>query len=191
VDDPADWDLPESPEQATPSKGDKTGGKGKKKKDQLNEVGHGMVPPVVESVGGVSIGGAQRLGWLSFAGLARLGFPGHGEDAALAARTALAALALAGDRLAFARPALRLRSGCDLVLVTERLEWVLRGGDSEPFELGPEEALALVETARQAAADAGLAWADEEVALEPQGRLARAIAASLVQFEPAAEDEEG
>lgn len=44
-----------------------------------------------------------------------------------ASRALLAAMALWGDRLAFAAPALRLWSGGDLVVVLEPLVWVGRG----------------------------------------------------------------
>ncbi|HTW98876.1 MAG TPA: type I-U CRISPR-associated RAMP protein Csb1/Cas7u, partial [Acidimicrobiales bacterium] len=102
-------------------KGTKTG--------KASELGHGSIPPSqtsrdgrnrdVAAPGGVAATRITRSASLSFGGLARLRFGSADRDKARAARAVLAAMALLGDRLAFGRPNLFLRSGCDLVLEQE------------------------------------------------------------------------
>lgn len=150
---------------------------------RMSEIGHGMIPPT-ESIGGVSVTAVRRTATLSMAQLASLKFGPMGEELAQAARALLAAIALLGDRLAFAAPALRLRSGCDLVMVSERLEWVGRGREgrpvSEALELaGPREALELFSFALEQAMAAGLEWADVPVVVRPNESLQKAIDASF------------
>ncbi|MFJ4880410.1 type I-U CRISPR-associated RAMP protein Csb1/Cas7u [Streptomyces sp. NPDC088745] len=146
---------------------------------KMSALGHGMIPPS-EGLGGVSVTGVQRCATLSFAQLAALRFGPLGKELAAAGRALVAAIALLGDRLAFASPALRLRSGCDLMLVGERVEWVLRGRDGRPgveaLEVAsPQEALALFEVALERAQAAGLEWAREPVVVRPNASLQQAI----------------
>lgn len=141
---------------------------------RLSEVGLGSIPPTIAPAGGASVTRITRTATLSFAGLARVRV-GESADAGRAARAVLAALALAGDRLAFGTPSIFLRSGCDLVLGTETIEWVRRGGVTEPLELGPAEALALFSHAVDQARAAGLTWATEPVRLQPQPKLQRVV----------------
>ena len=91
------------------------GAKAKGKK--LSEIGHGNIAPNPVP-GGVTVSEIRRVGSISLAGLERLRFGDAPAEAASLARAALAALALAGDRLAFGRPSVWLRSGCDLAKVT-------------------------------------------------------------------------
>ena len=92
-------------------------------------------------------------------------------------------IARLADRLTFAKPSLWLRSGCELVLVQERLEWVTRGGGVEPFELPVEAAVEVYALAAERAAKEGLPLSTETVALAPSPSLARASDFSLTKAE--------
>ncbi|MEU8889885.1 type I-U CRISPR-associated RAMP protein Csb1/Cas7u [Streptomyces sp. NPDC048442] len=159
-----------------PAKGAKTA--------KMSALGHGMIPPS-EGLGGVSVTALQRSATLSFAQLAALRFGPLDEELAATGRALVAAIALLGDRLAFASHALHLRSGCDLMLVGERVEWVLRGRDGRPgveaLEVAsPQKALALFEVALERARAAGLEWAREPVVVRPNASLQQAIDKSYV-----------
>ena len=146
----------------------------KKDQSKLSDLGHGMVPNQPnESIGGVAVRSISRLGVLSLTGLARLRF--RDEAVNRAGRTALAALALAGDRLAFGGAGIHLRSGSDLVLRNESLEWVQRGARTEPLDLSRDDAVQLVDLARERLAAAGVAWQAEPVVVSPSGPLAEVI----------------
>lgn len=151
---------------------------------RMSEVGHGMIPPS-EGLGGVSVRSVQREASLAMAQLATLRFGDASEEFTAAARALVAAIALLGDRLAFAAPALRLRSGCDLVLVSERVQWVRRGVDGRPQEETlavntVQDALDLFEIAADRARAAGLEWSAEPVALKPNASLQQAIDKSFL-----------
>lgn len=152
----------------------------KVKGQKLSEIGHGNVAPNPQH-GGVTIAAAQRFATLSLAGLDRIRFGSVSAEAAVAARAVLAGYALVADRLAFGRPALWLRSGCELVLETERLEWVHRGGDAEAFDLSVQEAVELFELAAQHAEKQGLPLETETVVLTPTPQLKQAIDFSLTK----------
>jgi CRISPR-associated protein Csb1 len=152
----------------------------KAKGEKLSEIGHGNVAPNGQH-GGVTISSAQRIATLSLAGLDRLGFGAAPQDAAVAARALLAAYALVADRLAFGGASLWLRSGCELVLAGERVEWVNRGGDVEPFELSTEQAVDLFGLACEHAEKQGLPLCTETVRLTPSKALAQAIDFSLTK----------
>ena len=147
--------------------------KGMKEK-KPSEAGHGNAITSDGANPGVSVTGIQRSAFVSAAGLARLRFPdgsNHDSKADVAARSVLFALALAGDRLAFNRPAIFLRSGCELLSVDSRLSWVGRGGVDEAFTLSTPDALALVALASDRAAAEGIGWAAEPVTLRPKQNL--------------------
>ncbi|WP_367435022.1 type I-G CRISPR-associated RAMP protein Csb1/Cas7g [Streptomyces celluloflavus] len=151
---------------------------------KMSELGHGMIPPS-EGLGGVSVKAVQRNATLSLAKLAGMRFGEASEEFAATARALVAAIALLGDRLAFAAPALSLRSGCDLVMVSERIEWVRRGHDGSPqgeaLELSTaREALELFRVAEQRAREAGLEWAREALVVRPNASLQQAIEKSFV-----------
>lgn len=153
-------------------------------KAKMSELGHGMIPPS-EGLGGVSVRTVQRNATVSMAQLAALRFGDADEEFTAAGRALVAAIALLGDRLAFASPAVRLRSGCDLVLTSERVEWVRRGGDggpqTEPLELTtPHQAAELFRIAVERARAAGLTWPAEPLVLRPNASLQQAIEASYV-----------
>ncbi|MFE6055654.1 type I-U CRISPR-associated RAMP protein Csb1/Cas7u [Kitasatospora sp. NPDC056446] len=162
---------------------DGTGKKGKGKTLKASAVGHGMIPPVA-GMGGVTVQAIERNASLALAGLRALRFGDASKEYVRAARALLAALALLGDRLAFAAPAVRLRSGCDLLLVSERIEWVGRGREgvavTEPLELETAaQALELFEFARSRAEEAGLKWSTEPVLLWPNAQVQEAIERSF------------
>ncbi|MFJ6382651.1 type I-U CRISPR-associated RAMP protein Csb1/Cas7u [Kitasatospora sp. NPDC092039] len=163
---------------------DGTGKKGSKGKTlKASAVGHGMIPPV-EGMGGVTVRAIERNATLAMAGLRALRFGDASKEYVRAARALLAALALLGDRLAFAAPAVRLRSGCDLLLVSERIEWVGRGREgvavTESLELDTAaQALQLFEFARSRAEEAGLVWSKDPVRLRPNAQVQQAIERSF------------
>lgn len=138
---------------------------------RISEIGLGPIPPG-KGPGGVTVSSIRREASLSFAGLARLRVADGA--AGRAGRAALAALALLGDRLAFGRAAVFLRSGCDLVLVDERLAWVGRRGE-EAFELTVADAIALLEMAVDRAAAEGLTWDTAPIRLAPMAKLQTVI----------------
>lgn len=147
---------------------------------KLSSIGHGNIAPQ-DAHGGVSISGARRSAWLSLAGLERLRFGPAGAEAARLARACLAALALAGDRLAFGRPSVWLRSGCDLIRESEVLAFQRDDGTAEEFRLTAAEALAVFRELRDRAADAGLVMARDVIRLEPVPDLLKAIEYSLTK----------
>ncbi|RKN03118.1 type I-U CRISPR-associated RAMP protein Csb1/Cas7u [Streptomyces radicis] len=154
------------------------------KTHRLSELGHGMVP-ASEGIGGVTVTSVQRSATVSMAQLASLRFGAASDEFTAAGRALVAALALLADRLAFAAPAIRLRSGCDLVLVAERLEWVMRGRDgrpaTQPLELSTQaEALELFRIALERARATGLEWPSEPFVVRPTDELQKAIAKSFV-----------
>jgi CRISPR-associated protein Csb1 len=155
------------------------------KNQKLSTAGHGNIAPV-EVHGGVSISGATRTAWLSLAGLERLRFGQASAEAVRYGRACLAALALAGDRLAFDHPSLWLRSGCDLIRVSETLAFERDRGEREEFTLTAGEAITVFTELRERAARAGLRMFTDVIALEPMAELGRAIEYSLTK---AAEDE--
>jgi CRISPR-associated protein Csb1 len=156
------------------SVGEKTKGK------RLSEIGHGNIAPN-PAPGGVTVSSAERMATVSLAGLDRIGFGELPAPAGVAARAFLAAYALAADRLAFGGPSLWLRSGCELVTVTETVEWVLRGGGTQPIDLSVAAALGLYERAVAAVADAGLVPEMQAVTLIPGKGLKAAIDFALTK----------
>jgi CRISPR-associated protein Csb1 len=156
----------------------------KAKDEKLSEIGHGNIAPNPSTNGGVTITSAQRIATVSLAGLDRIGFGSASFDAAVAARAVLAAYALLADRLAFGGPALWLRSGCELVAESERLEWVHRGGRTEAFELSTPQAIELFELAAGEAEKQGLPLVTEPVLLTPSKALADAIDYTLTKAAP-------
>lgn len=149
---------------------------------KMSALGHGMIPPT-EGLGGVSVKAVHREATLSMALLASVRFGEMDQELATAGRALLAAIALLGDRLAFAAPALHLRSGCDLVVVSEQVEWVKRGRDgrpvTEPLEsVTVRDTLSLFEFALERARKAGLDWPATPVRVRPNASLQQAIAKS-------------
>lgn len=158
----------------------------KAKGERLSEIGHGNIAPNPQH-GGVTVSSASRMATLSLAGLDRLGFGAVSADTAVAARTVLAAYALLADRLAFGGATLWLRSGCELILTEERVEWVNRGGGTEQVTVSVETAVEVFRRAVAHAAESGLTLSTDTVVLAPSPSLARAIDFSLTKAESAGE----
>lgn len=126
--------------------------------------------------GGVTLDRAELCAVLSLPGLRKLRFPRADgtPDAARnhAARTVLAALALAALALQREQGGLDLRSRCLLIPAgLAAYELIAADGSVTPFTLDAEAACALFEAARLAAEAAGLEWPSQPVVLEPQPKL--------------------
>lgn len=171
--------------QGKPVEFSRTGGDGKK--GSPSAINHGNIPPSIdEESGGGTMSHAQQTTVLSLAGLRRLRFQTtcSGERileekrdlAETAARTALAALALAA--IVYQRDNdfdLRSRS----ILVAEGplvLEVVGRdGGDPARFSLSKKEASTLLAAAEKLAREHGLGWDPKPITLTPAAKLAGLI----------------
>ncbi|AUX19869.1 CRISPR-associated protein [Sorangium cellulosum] len=158
-------------------------GGGDGKKGSPSAINHGNIPPSIDSdAGGVTMSHAVQTTVLSLGALRRLRFqtacsgerlPAEQRDAAeTAARTALAALALAG--IVYQRDQgydLRSRS----ILVAKEplvLELLGRdGGEPERFSLSRAEAVALLQGAEQKAREHGLGWDPKPITLTPAPKL--------------------
>lgn len=151
-------------------------------KAKLSEIGHGNIAPN-STHGGVTITEATRYCTLSLSALRRVRFGDLADEAQAAARTYLAAFALLGDRLAFGGAGVWLRSGCELVVESESVEWILRGGVCEPFTLTASDAVALYAEALDAALQAGVTLHLETVDLVPSKALSQAMDFSLTKAE--------
>lgn len=158
----------------------------KAKGQKLSEIGHGNIAPNA-APGGITVSSAERMATVSLAGLGRISFGPSPRPVGVAGRAFLAAYALMADRLAFGGPSLWLRSGCELVTITETLEWVLRGGGTQPIQLSVAEAVALYERAVAAVADAGMVPEMQPVTLTPGKGLKAAIDFALTKSDSAAE----
>lgn len=157
---------------------------GKSKGVKLSEAGLGNIAPGLSNVGGVSVREARRSAWISLSGLERLRFGDAPPEAAGLARATLAALALAGDRLAFGRPSVWLRSGCDLVRTEERLVVERPGADSETLHITSAEAIEAYHDLRARTAAAGIVMADDVIAIEPTPQLREAIVTAVTTGAP-------
>ena len=156
-----------------------------------SEINHGNIAPSIDSqAGGVTISEARQTTVLSLAALRRLRFAGHGRDAEVAARTAVAALGVAA--MAYGYEADHdLRSRCLLVPEHEpRLEIVSRDG-SEPETVGidRERARDLLSQAAAQADQKDIGWEGAEVSLKPAPKLAELLRRSreVSAREPAGE----
>lgn len=159
----------------------------KAKGNRLSEIGHGNIAPNPVP-GGVTVSEICRVASISLAGLERLRFGDAPADAAALARAALAALALAGDRLAFGRASVWLRSGCDLAKVTEVVGLERPGGAIDELLVTAETAFEAFRDLRDRAAVAGITMDSDTVALTPVPALAEAIRFALTS---GTQDDEG
>lgn len=155
-------------------------------KNKLSEIGHGNIAPN-PAHGGVTISEATRFATLSLTALNRIGFGSAAADQVTAARVYLAAFGMLADRLAFGGPAVWLRSGCELVVEKENLEWIGRGGVTEAFTLSCDEAISLYNAALDAAIAAGVDLELDPVELTPSPALGKAIDFSLTKAESTGE----
>lgn len=156
------------------------------KASRLSEIGHGNIAPN-DAHGGVTITEATRLSTLSLTAVRRIHFGDLSQEAELAAHALLVAFALLGDRLAFGSAGVWLRSGCDLVVESESLEWVGRGGVVEPFTLSADGVLKLYDEALTAALDAEVPLHLDPIELTPSKALAAAIDFSMTKADSAGE----
>jgi CRISPR-associated protein Csb1 len=160
--------------------------KGAGEKGSPAAINHGNIPPSIDAeAGGVTMSHAVHTVVLSLAGLRRLRFqqrvdgkpidPAARDAAETAARTALAALALAG--IVYQRDNgydLRSRS---LLLPAEPLvfEVLGRDGQATKHSLDREQVAKLLADASDAAAAHGLGWSTRPITLRPAEKLAHLI----------------
>lgn len=150
---------------------------GDKAKDAVSpsEVNHGNIPPDVSATGGATLDYAEQTVVLSLPALRKLRFPVDGKttpERDAAARTVLAALALAAAALA-AESGFDLRSRC-LLWPTDTMKWELLekpGQAPKEFTLTAEDAIKLLSDAVVAAEKQGLVWQKEPVKLTPSPNL--------------------
>lgn len=179
--DPADAAI----ENSKPKLFDRTGAQGSKGRPSM--INHGNVTPTKDTeAGGVVIDHATQTLVISLAALRKLRFPvsADGEpldrdsprDAETAARTAVAALGVAALSYQVETDH-DLRSRCLLIYENPpTLELLGRNGEGpEVFDIDASTVPALVKTASEAAAAAGLGWTDEELRLIPAPKLADLI----------------
>ena len=148
------------------------GAKAKGKK--LSEIGHGNIAPNPVP-GGVTVSEIRRVASVSLAGLERLRFGDAAGEAANLARAALAALALAGDRLTFGGPSVWLRSGCDLAKASESVGLERPDGRLDEFDVTAEDALQAFHELLGRAAQAGIPMDSDIISLAPKKSLEDAI----------------
>lgn len=186
--DRSDWTI--DPGEAATEKGGKpvlfsrSGADGKGKASSVNH--SNIAPSIDDSAGGITVDHALHTVVLSLPALRRLRFRttrdgaplADASAAAVAARTALAALAIAGILLQRAH-GYDLRSRC--LLVPEgalTLEIIHGDGRVSEATIGPDEACALVRAAAKAAAAVGLAWERTPIRLVPAPKLAALVSRS-------------
>ncbi len=176
------------------------GEKGSLEKGRPAAINHGNIPPSINSeAGGVTISHAVHTVVLSLAGLRRLRFPTRCDGTPLAAadrdraetaaRTALAALALAG--VVYQR-----RNGYDLrsrslLVATEPLVFEILDRDGgAPRLVTIDDPAALLGEASRKAAECGLSWETSPLTLTPTPKLVHLIRESRSLI-AAGEGEEG
>lgn len=190
ADDPNDWTIDSKQAQqkgGKPVPFSRGGGEGKGKASAVNH--SNIAPSIDEFAGGVTFDYAVQTVVLSLPALRRLRFVttldgktiADRPTAEHAARTALAALALAGIVHQRAQ-GYDLRSRCLLVPDAALVLEVVHGdGSSEQHTLSVEEANALVKAAQSAAKSAGLGWEREPLKLKPAPKLVALITKSRAE----------
>lgn len=151
-------------------------------------INHGNIPPSIDhDSGGVTMSHAVHTVVISLAGLRRLRFQRRADGSVIpaqerdglegAARTALAALALAG--VVYQR-----RNGYDLrsrslLVASEPLEFELIPSDGgAPTRVVVDDAAALLRAASEAAAAVGLGWESAPFTLSPTPKLVHLVVKS-------------
>lgn len=190
-DDDTDWTIdPAEAKQDAKGKGvlfSRTGAEGKGKASSVNH--SNIAPTIDEYAGGITFDHAVQTVVLSLPALRRLRFVtgldgkplAAREVAEPAARTALAALAIAGIVHQRAR-GYDLRSRCLLVPDGELVLEVVNGdGKVEARRLDVAGANALLEAAHAAAKKAGLGWDREPIKLKPAPKLVALIKRSRAE----------
>jgi CRISPR-associated protein Csb1 len=186
--DPSDWTSLEAEAATEKGKPKPFSRKGAGDKGTPAAINHGNIPPTIDDeAGGVTMAYAEHTVVLSLAGLRRLRFQQKADGSTIAAadrdgaetaaRTALAALGLAG--LVYQR-----KNGYDLrsralLVASEPLVFELLSGDGgEPQRFTIDDPAALVREASEAAATVGLPWNTSPVKLVPTPKLAHLIVES-------------
>jgi CRISPR-associated protein Csb1 len=155
------------------------------KEGKPSEINHGNVTPSLKNDkgqphhGGATLAYAQQSVVLSLPALRRLRFPGDDSSTSerdTAARTALAALAIAATDMSIAQGC-DLRSRCLLVPDPDHpATWEIIGTDGRPQAVTVADAKALLIEAAATAAAAGLpAWKREPLVLKPSDGLATLV----------------
>lgn len=183
--DASDWTL--DPKEAASEKGKPKlfSRKGAGDKGTPAAINHGNIPPSIDhEAGGVTMSHAVHTVVLSLAGLRRLRFQqrsdgtpipaGERDRAETAARTALAALALAGV-IAQTRNGYDLRSRSLLVPSEPLVFELLKRDGGDPVPVSIDDPAALLREAVDAAAAVGLSWSTEPLRLRPTPKLAHLI----------------
>ena len=138
-----------------------------------SEINHGNIAPLIDAqAGGVTISEARQTTVLSLAALRRLRFAGKSRDAAVAARTAVAALGVAAVAYGYEADH-DLRSRCLLIPQhSPVIEMIGRdGGSPEAVSVDRESAAQLLSEASARAERSGIAWEKAEIALTPAPKL--------------------
>lgn len=186
--DPTDWTSLESEAATEKDKPKPFSRKGASDKGTPAVINHGNIPPSIDhEAGGVTMSHAQHTVVLSLAGLRRLRFrqqtdgtpipPAQRDQAETAARTALAALALAAV-IYQQRNGYDLRSR-SLLVTSEPLSFELLSRDGgPPRNFSIDDPAGLLREAVGAAAAYGLGWQVEPVKLTPTPKLAHLISES-------------
>lgn len=167
--------------------------RGSDKSGKPSVINHGNIKPSTDCIaGGVTIDYAEQTTTLSLPALRRLKFPKStsGESfepekqqrAEIAARTVLAALALAAQ-VKQRRNAYDLRSRCALRALSPLSFEFLPGDGSPPttYSLTEEDAERLLVEAVQEAEQQGMSWSSNPIDLVPAPRLVELIRKSRVQ----------
>lgn len=153
-------------------------------KGKPSEINHGNVTPDIVKDddgdpigGGVTVAYAEQTTVLSLSALRRLRFPvkpgeASNSDADLAARTVLAALALAAVAHQMDPPDYFLRSNCQLVLDSEPVfELVVTASNTQSFTLPADAADKLFSEAVAEMKTHRLPWREEKIVLTPKKAL--------------------
>lgn len=164
--------------------------KGAEGKGKASSVNHSNIPPTIDPfAGGITFDHALQTVVLSLPALRRLRFQtgldgapiAKRAEAEVAARTALAALAIAGIVHQRAQ-GYDLRSRCLLVPDGGLALEIVRGdGTREAVTLTTDAANALVKQAAERAAAVGMGWSREPVKLKPAAKLVALIKKSRAE----------
>lgn len=137
------------------------------------EINHGNIAPSIDALaGGVTISAARQTTVLSLAALRRLKFADASREAAVAARTAVAALGVAAMAYGYEMD-FDLRSRCLLIPEQSPLIEFMRRDGTEPevVEIDRAASAELVSQAANGAAEVGIGWETDEIKLLPAPKL--------------------
>ena len=86
--------------------------------------------------------------------------------------------------MAFDKPSLELRSGCDLTRLGDVVGFELDGGAVDEFEVSAADALEVFEALRERASKAGLVMDRDVIAVSANPALSAAVTYALTQAAP-------